>query len=58
MKNQTPEQLLEQLEQQTNAEVFVQIVNEMFPGTFPTKSEMDLDHLELDINTFDKTDNP
>lgn len=56
MKNTTPEQFIEQLENQTPAMVFVQQVNECFPGTFQTDEEMREQHIMGDIDTFDKTE--
>lgn len=49
----TPEQFLEQLEKQTPAMLFVQMVNENFPDTFPSDEEMRNDHAEGDVNTFE-----
>lgn len=43
---------IEQLEKQTPAMLFVQIVNENEPGTFPTKEQMDEDSIRGDIDTF------
>lgn len=51
----TPEQFLDQLEKQTPAMLFVQQVEEWFPGTFPTKEQMDEDAIRGDTDFF--TDN-
>lgn len=56
MNTPTPEHL-EQLEQQTPAMIFVQQVNENEPGTFPTDDEMQIDHVEGDVDTFTNDEN-
>lgn len=58
----TPEQFIEQLENQTPAMIFVQQVNlvqqinEIFPGSIPTDEEMNLDAVEGDVNTFSENE--
>lgn len=61
MKNPiTPEQLIEQLEKPLNpAQQFVKLVNEIEPNTFPYPSDEDMqrDHVQGDVDTFDNSEN-